>query len=412
MSVWASSPWRWRQAAVEPFAKGPCRAGRFLVLACCLAVAHGAAADCLRLDSAELPRLGGLRGDWLGPSEFVLADMKRGRLLVYTTDGASRTVWPPSGRSWLGPPATSYSLELDGIVATADGPVLAVYELKPGADGTPISAASFVRLDSDLRPSSVLDWQWPVSGQPELRNSPLTFVNEMIAVGGTLYLWGGHMDDPPPRPVLLALDGRSDSGGLSPEGSGQGLRQRGRWPLLEGEGQFLGALPIHSLAAAARHGTEVVYALRMAPKPFIQILVPPENGRIRRLTAFPQSASSLPNLPQIRGQETAAAYFFAAEAADYPAGLYGERDRLYVLTHQMVDGSPVWDLHHVDPQKDEVVGRTRLPTNAAHVSLLPGEKHWVLEESSSYADDIFQQPLRLLLLDAEAIRSGAPLSCD
>ncbi len=186
------------------------------------------------------------------------------------------------------------------------------------------------------------------------------------------------------------------------------LREETVWPTVEGEYPFISHLPVRSLASA--EGTNrAMYALRFAKAPFIQVL-----GRqsMHRLSAFPESATPLPSLPVVDGWGAAPAFYAAAEAAALPVGLYGQVDRLYLLARQLVDSVTVWDLHHIDPVADEIVGRTRLPTNAAHVSLLPGEKHWVLEESSSFADDIFRQPIRLLLLDAEAIRSGAPLSCE
>ncbi len=396
-------------------AKGSHCVGGLLVLLCSHAVVPDAAAECLSLSSAaELPRLGGIQGEWLGPDEFVLVDIKGARLLTYTVGGASETVWPPSGQSWLGPLSVEHTLELelDAVVAAEDGLILAVYELKAGSGGAKaFSAASLVRLDSALRPTSLLDWDWPAPGQPEGRSSPLTFVNELVAVGATLFAWGGHMDQLP-RPTLFALGGNSGSGGSGPDNRRQGLREEARWPLLEGEGQYQGSLPIRSLAAGSNERAGFAYALRMAPTPFIQILTPAESGPLQRLTSFPESASSLPDLPPRRGWDTVHAFFTAAEAASYPAGLYGQGGRLYVLAREFVDGAPFWDLHHIDPVKDRIVGRTRLPTNAAYVSLLPGEKYWVLEESSSFVVDLFRQPIRLLLLDSEAVRAGGELRCD
>ena len=91
---------------------------------------------------------------------------------------------------------------------------------------------------------------------------------------------------------------------------------------------------------------------------------------------------------------------------------YGDRDSLYVLMRNSAGAETVWDLYRLDPQNDEIVSKVRLPTTAAHVSLLPGSTYWVLEESSSGLESPFRSPIRLLLLDASAIRAGEPLLCD
>lgn len=72
----------------------------------------------------------------------------------------------------------------------------------------------------------------------------------------------------------------------------------------------------------------------------------------------------------------------------------------------------VWDLHRIDPKLAAVVGKLRLPSNAPRVGLLPGRRYWVLQEASSGQEDPSRPPIRLLLLDATAIRAGEPLSCD
>ncbi|MCY3932792.1 MAG: hypothetical protein OXH70_13875 [Acidobacteria bacterium] len=72
----------------------------------------------------------------------------------------------------------------------------------------------------------------------------------------------------------------------------------------------------------------------------------------------------------------------------------------------------VWDLHRIDPEQDAIVRKVRLPTNAPHVGLLPGRRHWLLQEATSGMVDPLRPPIRLLLIDAEAIRAGEVPSCD
>ena len=119
----------------------------------------------------------------------------------------------------------------------------------------------------------------------------------------------------------------------------------------------------------------------------------------------------MPALPR-GGPEGRDAFYAALETSSYPAGLYADRDSLYVLIRDATGDAVVWDLHRIDPRRDEVVGKIRLPTNAAHVSLLPGSRYWVLEEASSGLEHPLRPPIRFLLLSSTATRAGEVPSCD
>ena len=133
---------------------------------------------------------------------------------------------------------------------------------------------------------------------------------------------------------------------------------------------------------------------------------------VDRLQAFPDTATSLPALPPLRGWHDAEAVYAVAEASTWPVGLYRDQELLYLLVREQARGEVAWSLYVIDPKEDALVGRIGLPTAAAHASLLPGEKHWILEESSSFSDDVFRQPTGLVLLDVGAIRDGGPLTCE
>ena len=134
-------------------------------------------------------------------------------------------------------------------------------------------------------------------------------------------------------------------------------------------------------------------------------------GAGRRLEAFPRLQTPLPTLPR-DGPEGRDAFYAALEASSYPAGLFADEDSLYVLMRDAMGGEPVWDLHRIDPKRDAVVDKIRLPTNAPHVSLLPGRRYWVLEESTSGLEGYFRPPIRFLLLSSAAILAGEVPSCD
>lgn len=316
-------------------------------------------------------------------------------MLAYSASGGVvESIRAPVGSSWL---SAARAAQAQPVFAarSQDGVVVSVHA-PPGPDSP--GEAQLLLLTDEFTPVHAIRW-------PSAQSTVGHFGGEVYAayVGEVLAL-----DD---RLAILAQRGGAQvfiEFALEGTDGVSGLREDAVWQTLDGEYPFVTHLPVQLLAST--EGTNrAMYALRFAKAPFIQVL-----GRrsMHRLSAFPESATPLPALPVVDGWGAAPAFYAAAEAAALPVGLYGQVDRLYLLARQLVDGVTVWDLHHIDPVADEIVGRTRLPTNAAHVSLLPGEKHWVLEESSSRADDMFRRPIRLLLLDAEAIRSGAPLSCD
>ena len=361
-----------------------------------IAVEGAYAASCVRLQGTELPRLGAIRGAWLGEGQFVLVDLKRNRLLVYDVPGRSvRSVRSAPGASWL----AGVSADLSEPVALAQvgaGLLLGVHTPpSPGAS----ASAHLVLLDIELRPSSTFSWPLDATAV-EGRAEYVGDIREIVVADDGVWLWARRGG----RYVLLEM-------GLERSvRSDYILRERAEWPTLEGEYPFLSHLPVRSLATTRGDDSGAhAYALRFSKTPFIQIL---GNSGIEELQSFPRVATRLPGLPRVDGWGSADAFYTAAELASYPAGLYGELGHLYVLTRSVRDGEVNWHLHRLDPEVDAVVGRSKLPTNAAHVTLLAGKEHWVLEESSSFAEDLFRQPTGLLLLDSEAIRAGKPLACE
>lgn len=350
---------------------------------------------CTEFRADDLTRLGRLKGAWLGPHRFVLADPKRQRMLAYeVSDFGVESIRAPVGESWL---SAARAVQAQPIFAARSGDGLLVSVHSPPGPDSP-GEARLVQLTDEFTPVHAI--QWPseqlASGQSE-RQVYAAYVGEVLVSGDRLAIRarrGGAKVF-----IELTLVGNDGVGGL---------REDAVWPTLDGEYPFVSHLPVQSLAAT--EGTDRgMYALRFAKVPFIQVL---GHKTMKRLSTFPESATPLPSLPVVDGWGAAPAFYAAAESAAFPVGLYGQEDRLYVLTREFVGGLVLWDLHQLDPVEDQIVGRTRLPTNAAHVSLLPGEKYWVLEESSSFEDDMFRQPTRLLLLDSEAVRAGDELRCD
>lgn len=355
------------------------RGGRVLVGVFALAlVADVATATCSTIVTRELPRLGGLRGTWIDEEAFVLADLKRARLLVFDVHaGFERTILG----SGLG--ALTFQEPVD-VTPWDEGLVL--------ADST-LYVHRLLALSATAEPEERLwqvEWRGPQrSGhiEPQWRFSLLS---ELVSLKDRLYLLAQREGE------LIVQ--------LAPAAGGSGFRQVQEWPALPDESIYWNMPGVRILAATEGAGGSV-YALRFQDGAFVQELAP----RSRRLDAFARPMEALPVLPQ-GGLQVVDQYTTVLEAGSYPAGLYASGDHLFLLTKTAEKTGPVWDLHRIDPRSDRTLGKSRLPTRATHVSLLPGRRQWLLEESSSRFEDMFRQPKRLLLLDAVAVRTGEPLA--
>ena len=360
-------------------------------------------AACRPLEVSELPMLGLLRGVWLDDEQFVVADQNQSRLLVYgVAEGLVRIV---NGRESADPALNFVSPW--GIQPWGRGYVL--------ADGYP-NQDRFLELDPKLRPVRVL-WESDVErttgvssgaggGRYQIITGDEVFnITQLAALRDMLYVEGSRTDDAR-RSKLLHWEEEFVAFGVdSRPGAPPGaLREVVAWPGFAGElGRYGSASDLAT--TGGRMGS--TFALRFAPDgPFVQELI----GKGRRLEAFPDLPVPLAEFLRAGGGGWVG--WAAQEASSYPAGLYGDEDSLYVLMRDATGDTVAWDLHRIDPELDTVVGKLRLPTNAPHVSLLPGSRYWLLLEASSGLESPLRPPIRLLLLDAAAIRAGEVPSCD
>ena len=344
---------------------------------------------CRPSEVAEFPLLGGIRGTWMDDERFVLADMHQSRLLVYSTsEGLVRVVhgWDTEDVD------LSFRLPLD-IQPWGKGFVL--------VDAPTTTPGRLLELDGKLRPVRVM-WRGDAGRTDDgWEGKEIVNVFELAAVDDRLFLQAERLDSSGPVERVYAQFGTGRRSGR-PEGA---LGELAAWPGFAGERDSPGMVLSH-LAAVGRSGASV-FALRYSPGPFIQELV----GEGRSLKAFPNLPAPLQAVPR-SGPEGRSDYHAAVEASSYPAGLYGDEDSLYVLMRDATGDRPVWDLYRIDPQRDGVVGKLRLPANAVHVNLLPGRRFWVLEESTSGLEGYFRPPIRFLLLSSAAILAGEVPSCD
>ena len=357
-----------------------------LLLGGCAAVRTPGPA-CRPLETAELPALGLVRGTWLDEEQFVLVDLHQSRLLVYDIPrGLVRIV---NGR------------ESENLALNFVSPM----DVQPWGRGFVLAVGfgnedRLLALDRKLRPLRVL-WESDVEqSDGAWSGEEVNAITQLAGLSGRLYVEASRQDDEGNPEREFAQFGAEPR----PSGPAGALRETAAWPGFAGELGWYGSA---SDLAATGGRTGSMFALRFAPDgPFVQELI----GKGRRLEAFPDLPVPLAEF--LRAGGVGWVGWAAQEASSYPAGLYGDEDSLYVLIRDATGDAVVWDLHRIDPELDAVVGKLRLPTNAPHVSLLPGSRYWVLEEASSGLENPRRPPIRLLLLDASAIRAGEPVSCD
>lgn len=346
---------------------------------------------CRPLEVAEFPLVGGIRGAWKDEERFVLTDHHLSRLLVYdTSKGRVRIV-----NGWKS--------------SNPDLNFLAPMDIQPWKGGFVIADAGsrgrfrLLELDANLLPVGVL-WESDVERVDDRWvGKEVTNISSMSTLGDRLYLAAGRFEDAEEAVPLYAEFGSAWRSGRSSREFGE----QAAWSSFCGDEGFCRHGLVDRLTATTGNDASV-FVLEYGESPFIRQLTAAE----RRLAIFPALPVPLPELPPVRGFQDAPDFYSVLEVSSYPAGLYADEDSLYVLMRNRTGEETGWDLYRLDPQDDEVVSKVRLPTKAAHVSLLPGSRYWVLEESTSGLKDMFRPPVRFLLLDAAAVRAGEPLPCD
>jgi hypothetical protein len=120
---------------------------------------------------------------------------------------------------------------------------------------------------------------------------------------------------------------------------------------------------------------------------------------VRPLSAFPEGFEAYPALQISADLRRVPALFETVERCHMAAGLYGWNGRLFVLARRpgAASDETVWSLTRIDPQRDEVVGTLELPTAAAHLTVIPGPRHWAILEKGPVRG-FGQQDISTLLL--------------
>jgi hypothetical protein len=93
-----------------------------------------------------------------------------------------------------------------------------------------------------------------------------------------------------------------------------------------------------------------------------------------------------------------------------PTGLYGWEGFLYLLSRaplQQGHGTR-WTLTKIDPLSDRIIWSTGLPTQAHHLTVVPGTKRWAFIEKGPVVALGQQEIKRALFVPADRIRAQSP----
>jgi hypothetical protein len=128
-----------------------------------------------------------------------------------------------------------------------------------------------------------------------------------------------------------------------------------------------------------------LFFLRMTPASSrVAVLMAVDSaGRVTPLEgAIPRGFEVLPR--QGKSEASVGEILNELERQVFVAGLYAERRDLFLLLHEPAGAAgTTWKLVRYDPATQRAKGTVVLPTTAPHVSLLPGEREWLVIERGS-----------------------------
>ena len=87
-----------------------------------------------------------------------------------------------------------------------------------------------------------------------------------------------------------------------------------------------------------------------------------------------------PVLPSFMRPADFPAVMRAVERSSMPVGLYGWGDALYTLFRSPSGGGTKWVMFKIDPEADRIISSFEIPTQASHLTVVPGPKEWAFIE--------------------------------
>lgn len=147
------------------------------------------------------------------------------------------------------------------------------------------------------------------------------------------------------------------------------------------------------------------YFLAMGVEPSIHLIPYMENS-LRELTlAMPAGYELIPELQEIEQGEwnDTRKIYRKVESLKMPVGLYGHGEMIFLLTRAPAsDGaSTEWWVHRMDPRRNKITGKVRLPTSAAHLTVVAGPEEWYVFEKGPVVEAGLQEVSSLLVIPVD-----------
>lgn len=120
------------------------------------------------------------------------------------------------------------------------------------------------------------------------------------------------------------------------------------------------------------------------------------------------SASQLtPQLPTFTQREDFALVMRGIERSSMPVGLYAWGNDLYVLSRSFKTNATTWRLSRVDPREDRIVSTVVLPSQANHLTVVPGAQEWAFIEKGPVRGQRDQDVNRVLFVPTRRILNAS-----
>jgi hypothetical protein len=124
---------------------------------------------------------------------------------------------------------------------------------------------------------------------------------------------------------------------------------------------------------------------------------------------FVRDLGVTPALPSYVSKADLPSVMRAVEQAPMPVGIWGWENYLYILSRAPQGPRTRWVLTKVDPQQGpsrQVVDSIELPTQANHLTVVPGSRSWAFVEKGSVRAFGVQDTDSVLLVPAQALRNS------
>jgi hypothetical protein len=177
----------------------------------------------------------------------------------------------------------------------------------------------------------------------------------------------------------------------------------------------------------------VAYTLNLRDNNASISRIDPATGTMKDLTPISEEFGRVPTLPDEftalkhshEGPRQATLLLRQIENAHMPIGLYAFNKNLYLLVKDALDmyGETSWSLVSINPGDGKVAGRTRIPSRASNLTVIPGDDFWFFIEKDRVrfqgkrgAPDMSTASMTLMpsrwLTDSNSSKAWDPATCE